>query len=162
MPTINSGDFSITNKTRMKIPVLPFLNLKNDILGAKYSISIAFVDEKTSHKINKEYRGKDRPTNVLSFPFSKTSGELILTPSLIKKESTNPEKNFGKNFEKLLFFLVIHGMLHLKGYEHSSTMSKRETFFCNKYDKKHFNRNRRGIKHDQSGSGRISKRRKKS
>ncbi len=129
----NSSDFSITNKTRMKIRVLPFSILKNDILGPKYSLSIALVNEKTSHKINKEYRGKDKPTNVLSFPFSKTNGELILTPSLIKKESKNPEKNFGKEFESLLFFLAIHGMLHLKGLDHGPKMEKLEDKYCKKY-----------------------------
>lgn len=156
------GDFSIVNKTRMQIPVLPFALLKEDILGKKYSISIALVDEKTIHKINKEHRNKDKPTNVLSFLLSKKDGELILCPSLIKKESKDPEKNFGKSFESLLLFLVIHGMLHLKGYEHSSRMDKAETFYCKKYAKKHINRNRHRLINDKSRGGRIPKRRKNS
>ena len=151
-------NFSLTNKTGMRIPRLPFLLIKNDILDKNYDLSIAFVGEKESHKINKNYRQKDKPTNILSFAISKNSGELILCPSLIKKESADPEKNFGKNFSKLLGFLVIHGMLHLKGYEHGGIMELQEK----KYDQKYFYRDRRGLDDDQSRSRRISKRRKKS
>ncbi len=153
-----SSNFSIINHTRIRISRLPLLAIKQDILGKNYSLSVAFVDEKNSQKINKKYRGKNKPTNVLSFVFSKTNGELILCPSLIKKESQDKSKNFGKTFRKLFGFLVIHGMLHLKGFEHSSTMSKLEE----KYDQKYFSRHRRGLKHDQGGGGRISKRRKNS
>ncbi|MES2023295.1 MAG: rRNA maturation RNase YbeY [Patescibacteria group bacterium] len=126
------GDFSITNKTKARIPSCPFLLIKNDILGEKYSLSIAFVGEKSSQEYNKKYRGKDKSTNILSFAFSKNEGELILCPNVIKKEM----KNFDRNFREFLGFLVIHGMLHLKGMQHSSTMERLEI----KYDKKYFNR----------------------
>lgn len=148
---MDSETLTIANKTRMRIPPLPFLFLKNDILGKKYVLSVAFVDEYTSHKINKTYRGKDKPTNVLSFPMSKNSGELILCPKLIKQESTDEEKNFGKNFDELLGFLVIHGMLHLKGMDHGGIMDKLE----HKYDTKYFSRNRRGLRGNKSGSRRV-------
>ncbi len=157
--------FSLTNKTGIKLTksALPagrqaFLFAKNDILGKKYILSIALVDEKTSHQINKTYRKKDKPTNVLSFPITKNSGELVLCLNLIKKESTDPEKNFGKKFPELLLFLVIHGMLHLKGMQHGAIMERREKFYCKKYDKKHFDRNRRGLNDDKGRSGRVSKR----
>ncbi len=151
-----SLNLSIANNTKGKLPSLPLAVLKKDILGEKYVLSIAFVTKAKSHEINKAYRGKDKPTNVLSFELSKTQGELILCPSLIKEESKDPEKNFGKDFRKLLGYLVIHGMLHLKGMQHSSKMDKAEA----KYDKKYFYRDRRGIKHHKSSGGRISKRRK--
>ena len=54
---------------------------------------------------------KDKPTNILSFPLTKNTGEILLCPAVIKKEV----KNFNKTFTELLGFLVIHGMLHLKG-----------------------------------------------
>ena len=154
--------FSITNKTKIKLPDLSFLSMKDDILGKKYSLSLVFVGEKFSREVNKKYRDKDKSTNVLSFPFSKTAGEILLCPALVVRESKDKNKNFGKNFEELLGFLVIHGMLHLKGMSHSSRMSKAEKFYCKKYDKEYFNRNRRGHIHDQSRGGRVSKRRKKS
>lgn len=139
-------NLSIINKTKGKLPSLPFVAMKNDILGDEYSISIAFVDEKTSHEINKKYRNKDKPTNVLSFSLRKNEGELVLCKTLIKKEA----KKINKNFTEWLTFLVIHGMLHLKGHEHSSTMERAEEKYSKKYDTKHNSGHRRGLEHDAS------------
>ncbi|MFZ2149683.1 MAG: rRNA maturation RNase YbeY [Minisyncoccia bacterium] len=155
------GEFSITNKTRMPIPRFRFLDAKNDILGKSYSLSLAFVPESESQKINKTYRGKDYPTNVLSFSLKKNEGEIIICPAVLKKEVK--EKKFDKNFTELLGFLVIHGMLHLKGMSHSSRIERERMERAEKkYDKKHFGGNRRGVVHDTSRSRRVSKRRKKS
>lgn len=122
-------NFSIINKTKSKFPCSPFLKIKNDILGKKYSLSIAFIGEKKSREINKEYRKKDEATNILSFALRKDVGELVLCKTVIKKEA----KNFNKTFEGWLGFLVIHGMLHLKGLEHSKKMEKLEDFYCKKF-----------------------------
>jgi len=146
--------FSLINKTKCKLPSLPFNVIKNDILGKTYSLSLAFVGPKQSQKFNKEYRKINKPTNILSFSFSKTEGEIIICPSLVKTQI----KNFNRTFRELLGFLVIHGMLHLKGMQHSSRMEVLEK----KYDQKYFYRNRRGILHNESSGGGISKRRKKS
>ena len=99
-----------------------FSIIKNNILGKKYSLSIAFVSEKESQNINKKYRNKNKPTNILSFPLSKNVGEIILCEAIIKKEA----KNFKKTFNQFLGFLVIHGMLHLKGMKHGKMMEKAE------------------------------------
>lgn len=151
------GELSILNKTGKRLPRLPFASLKDDILGKKYSLSIALVDEKTSHTINKQYRKKDKPTNVLSFELSENSGELVLCPDIIKKET----EKFGKDFKNLFGFLVIHGMLHLKGMTHSSKIDREEMELAEKkYDQKYFNRNRHRLSDHKSGSGRIFKGRK--
>ena len=128
--------------------------MKNDILGKKYSLSIAYVDQKTSKELNKKYRSKNKPTNILSFPLRKDMGEIVLCLDVIKKEA----KNFGRTFDQFLGFLVIHGMLHLDGMQHGSTMEEREEY----YDQKYFGRNRRGLDDDQSRRRRILKGRKKS
>ncbi len=147
-------NFSLINKTKGKLPSLPFVQIKDDILGKNYSLSIAYVTESVSRNLNKTYRGKDRSTNVLSFNLSKHEGELVLCPAVIKREA----KNFDRTFEKFLGFLVIHGMLHLKGMDHSVTMEKREL----KYDKKYFSGNRFGLGNNASHSRRIYRRRKNS
>ena len=131
-----------------------FEKIKNDILGKKYELSIALVSEKKSREINKKYRKKDKPTNILSFSLTKNSGEIILCPTVIKKEI----KKFNRTFPEFMGFLVIHGMLHLKGFEHSSTMEKQEE----KYDQKYFRGNRRRIDDDTSRGRRVHQRRKKS
>ena len=99
-----------------------FEKLKNDILGKSYALSIAYVSEKKSREINKKYRGKNRATNVLSFPLRKNEGELVLCKAVIKKEAKNLHRNLGE----WLGFLVIHGMLHLKGLKHGKKMETQE------------------------------------
>ena len=132
--------------------------IKNDILGKKYSLSVAFIGEKKSREINKRYRGKNKPTNILAFALRKNEGEILLCRPVIRRES----KKFLKTYEEFLQYLVIHGMLHLEGMRHGSIMEKAEKFYCQKYDQKHFDRHRHGILHDSSRRGRILKRRKKS
>jgi probable rRNA maturation factor len=122
---MQKNSVSITNKTKGKLPRLPFARLKQEILGGEFELSIALVTPKESHRLNLTYRQKDKPTNVLSFPLSKNSGELILD---IKTASADA-KNFDMTPKKFLLFLVIHGMLHLKGFEHGSTMEKQEKKF---------------------------------
>lgn len=148
------GEFSLANKTGARLPALPLADLKNDILGINYSLSVAFVEEKESREINKKCRGKDRPTNILSFYLHKDVGEIILCPPVVRREA----KSFGKTFSGFLGFLVIHGMLHLKGMRHGSKMEKAE----HEYDQKYFGRNRRGLIHDPGRGRRIFKGRKKS
>jgi len=131
-----------------------FSRLKNDILGKKYSLSIAYVDEKKSRFLNKKYRNIDKATNILSFALRKNMGEIVLCPLVIKKEA----KNFERTFSQFLGFLVIHGMLHLEGMEHGSRMERVEK----KYDQKYFCRDRHGIVHDTGRGRRILKGRKKS
>ena len=106
-----------------------FSRMKNDILGKNYSLSMAYVTRALSRKLNKKYRKKDKATNVLAFPLRKDMGELVLCPGVIKKEA----KNFGRTFERFLGFLVIHGMLHLKGKTHGKAMEKLEERLEEKY-----------------------------
>lgn len=99
-----------------------FSAIKNDILGKKYSLSIAYVSGQKSRELNKKYRKKDKATNILSFALRKNEGEIVLCPAVIRKEA----KSFDRTFEQFLGFLVIHGMLHLKGLKHGKKMEKLE------------------------------------
>ncbi|MBU0612253.1 rRNA maturation RNase YbeY [Patescibacteria group bacterium] len=148
------GDFSKINTTKGKLPSLPFVRIKNDILKKGYSLSLVFVGKKKSQELNRTYRKKDKPTNILSFPYSKTEGEIIICPAIVKREA----KKFDKSFHDFMGFLVIHGMLHLKGMKHSSKMEREEK----KYDQKYFHRNRHRVINYKSCGRRISKGRKKS
>jgi rRNA maturation RNase YbeY len=116
---------SITNMTNGKPLRLPFARLKDAILGTQYDLSIAYVKPKESHRLNKLYRGKDNPTNILSFPLDKKSGEIVLDLATARKDAPN----FDMSESKFFLFLVIHGMLHLKGYDHGSTMERQEKKF---------------------------------
>lgn len=121
MPTLKAQSLFIT-KQNGTLPRVPFLALKEKVLGKSYELSIAFVDEKTAQSLNKKYRNKTYIPNTLSFSLTPKSGEIVLCIPAIKKEY----KNFEMTYKKYLIFLVIHSMLHLKGFEHGSTMESME------------------------------------
>jgi len=116
---------TITNKTKGKLPSLPFVSIKNKILGENYDLSIAFIGSQRQRRLNKTYRDLDKTTNILSFPLTKESGEITLDLNKIKKDA----HLFDMSFSKFIKFLIIHGCLHLKGFEHSSTMEREEEKF---------------------------------
>lgn len=96
--------------------------IKNKILGKSYALSVAFVGSAKMRSINRTYRNKDKNTNILSFPFSKQEGEILLNKPKITQEA----KLQKIAYRKLLGQLFIHGCLHLKGMEHSSKMERAE------------------------------------
>ena len=114
--------FSITNKTKSAEPSVPFLKIKNEALGENYSLSVVFVGNAASKKLNFSYRGKNNPTNILSFPLDKNNGEIFIALNVAKKEA----KLFERKFDNFVAFLFIHGLMHLKGMEHGSTMERAE------------------------------------
>ncbi len=116
------SSFSITNKTKGMLPSVPFAKIKNKAMGRNYSLSLVFIGEKKSKELNKRFRGKNKSTNVLSFTLDKNSGEIFITPPVVKKQT----KEFGRDFKNLTTFLFIHGLMHLKGMDHGSTMDKAE------------------------------------
>ena len=129
MQTLESKNISISRTTKGKLPSLPFVRLKDTILGKNYNLSVAFVSPKEAQQINIQSRGKDYVPNVLSFSLEKNEGELIMCLSQIRKET----KKYEKRYDDLLLFLVIHGMLHLKGFDHGSTMEGLEEKYIKKF-----------------------------
>ena len=117
--------FSIINETKGKLPSLPFVDIKNKILGKKYELSLVFVGEKIIHKLNKTYRKVDRPTDILSFPLDNISGEIFIC----KKIATVKARDFERKLNNYLVFLFIHGCVHLLGYNHGDKMEKIEAKF---------------------------------
>ncbi|MFZ2522484.1 MAG: rRNA maturation RNase YbeY [Minisyncoccia bacterium] len=113
---------SITNTTKSTLPRVPFVKIKNFVLGEKYDLSLVFVGKERSRKLNLKYRGKNKETNVLSFPLSKKEGEIFINLKLADKQ----KKTFGRNLNDFVTFLFIHGIMHLKGMQHSSKMEKAE------------------------------------
>ena len=105
-----------------------FKLIKNKILGKDYDLSWAFISPTKIQKLNKIYRNINKPTDILSFPLSKTEGEIYLCKSEARKEAGN----FDREYENFLLFLFIHGCVHLKGYDHGSTMENEERKLCKK------------------------------
>lgn len=87
-------------------------------------VSIAFVTEDEIERLNRDYRGVDGPTDVLSFLYHEMplSGEIIFAPEYIRKQAAD----YGVSFERELIMLIIHGVLHLLGYDHEEDEEKAE------------------------------------
>ncbi|MDY4280090.1 MAG: rRNA maturation RNase YbeY [[Pasteurella] mairii] len=84
-------------------------------------ITVRIVDEAESHQLNLTYRGKDKPTNVLSFPFECPDevelpllGDLIICRQVVEQEAQEQ----GKPLMAHWAHMVVHGCLHLLGYDH--------------------------------------------
>ncbi|CAQ85235.1 MULTISPECIES: rRNA maturation RNase YbeY [Photorhabdus] len=84
-------------------------------------VTIRIVDETESHDLNLTYRGKDKPTNVLSFPFEAPPevdlpllGDLIICRQVVEKEAEEQQKTVEEHWAHM----VVHGCLHLLGYDH--------------------------------------------
>lgn len=77
---------------------------------------MVFVDAKEMQGLNRRYRGKNRPTDVLSFdPIDESFlGELVLCPSVLQEQAIET----GLSYRQELGFMVIHGCLHLLGFDH--------------------------------------------
>ncbi len=105
--------------------------IKEEILGGDYELSFAFINKEEIHVLNKKYRKKDSPTDILSFPLSPTSGEILICKEVAKQKA--PEH--GLSPKGYLLFLTIHGLLHLKGLDHGSKMEKLEQKYFEKFSK---------------------------
>ena len=100
-----------------------------------YEISLAFVDNTTIHRLNKQYLDHDEPTDVLTFPYSavnakKLEGELILGAEAAKEQAAER----GHDVQAELALYVIHGLLHLCGFDDKSAkeekkMRERERYY---------------------------------
>jgi probable rRNA maturation factor len=84
-------------------------------------LSIRLVDEAESAELNGQYRGKDYPTNVLSFPFDapvalspRLLGDLVICVQVVEKEAKEQDKLPAHHWAHM----VVHGCLHLLGYDH--------------------------------------------
>jgi len=96
--------------------------LKGEKAGKGGEISIAIVDSSEIRKLNRKYRKKDKATDVLSFgKIGEEVPEIIICPEEVEKN--------GKNFKKEMAEVVIHGTLHLLGYEHEKKKEDAEKMF---------------------------------
>lgn len=114
----------------------PELNLELDT-----EMSVTFVNNEEIHQINKEYREKDAPTDVISFALEdegidelpiefsdmdipRNIGDIIVSVEKIMEQANE----YSHSFERELGFLVIHGFLHLNGYDHMNEKDEKVMF----------------------------------
>lgn len=118
-------DLQIASENQSNLPTLEQFTLWATQAVRAESVepemTIRIVDEAESHELNLTYRGKDRPTNVLSFPFECPEevdlpllGDLIICRQVVEREAQEQ----GKPLLAHWAHMVVHGSLHLLGYDH--------------------------------------------
>lgn len=114
------------------------------IEGVKGEVSVSFVDNDRIHELNREFRGVDRPTDVLSFAmneqgedeldiyvdeaemddFPNMLGDIVISIPKAQEQAGD----YGHSFEREVGFLAVHGFLHLIGYDHMTQADEKEMF----------------------------------
>lgn len=98
-------------------------------------VSLTLVDDQRIHALNLEYRGVDRPTDVLSFALQEESdeepefefeddmlGDIVISAERAREQA----QEYGHSFEREIVYLAVHGTLHLLGYDHEEEQDKLE------------------------------------
>ena len=106
---------------------------------AESEVSVTFVTSEAIQEINKTYRKKDMPTDVISFAMEELGegeievidadiptmlGDIIISVERAKEQA----ESYGHSFERELCFLAVHGFLHLLGYDHGTEEQEKEMF----------------------------------
>ena len=111
----------------LRLEQLAAFVMEHESCADNSEVSISFVTPEEIHELNREYRHIDRPTDVLSFPcdalddeFDSESenvfelGDVIIAPEIARAQSGE----FGTTFSDEIILLMVHGLLHLIGYDH--------------------------------------------
>ncbi|EKD48796.1 MAG: C21orf57 isoform A protein [uncultured bacterium] len=125
---------ALTNNQKVPLDIKQFEQDAQTILNhlgyGDFDLGILITDNKTIHAFNETYRGKDKPTDILSFPFhpelkageqiapetedDKNLGDIIISPEYVKADL----EQWGQSFEQRMSVLLVHGICHLLGYDH--------------------------------------------
>ncbi|MGJ7921411.1 rRNA maturation RNase YbeY [Neobacillus sp. LXY-4] len=121
--------------------VIALLNLAADkeAVENESEVSVTFVSNERIQEINREYRDKDQPTDVISFAMEELGeGEMALAgldmPRILGDiiisvpKAEEQAEEYGHSFKRELGFLAVHGFLHLLGYDHMTEAEEKEMF----------------------------------
>jgi rRNA maturation RNase YbeY len=117
MSTVDIRNFTRSTPSRG----VPFGKIASTLLPG-WEISLVFAGEVRAQTLNKVLRRKDYVPNVLSYVSGKKSGEIIICPSVARRQA--PE--YGLSTKEFIAYLFIHGLFHLKGQAHGATMERYE------------------------------------
>lgn len=93
-------------------------------------LNLYLTDDPTTRKLNREYRGKDKATDVLSFPFGEQAGGYRLLGEIVLSLDTaeRQARELGHGLEEEIKRLVVHGFVHLMGYDHERGEEEERVF----------------------------------
>ena|SRR3989344_1956139 len=132
----------INNLTNFVVDKKFFLGVAKKILKGENkemeNVSIAFVTPDEIQKLNKKYRKKDKPTDVLSFErvsnFKDECSEVIICPLIVREKAKDSKLSLKKELAKIM----IHGILHTLGYDHEK--SEKEAVEMEELEKRYFSK----------------------
>ena len=91
-----------------------------------YEVSVSFVGDNEIHELNRDYRGVDRTTDVLSFPmddeFTNMLGDIVININKVIEQA----KEYGHSEKREISYLTVHSSLHLMGFDHEEEEDKKE------------------------------------
>ena len=135
---INWEEDSVPEAERQRLRELLEEGISKAILlsegSAEAEVSLTLVDDARIHELNRDYRGVDRPTDVLSFALQEEGedepdildyedemlGDIIISVEKARAQASE----YGHSFERELVYLAVHGTLHLLGYDHMEEEDK--------------------------------------
>jgi len=115
------------------------VNVLNDIYSylTKKDIELILTTDEEIQKLNKTYRNKDKPTDVLSFPLEEMPGMPLGSIVISIDTAKRGAEEFGHSVEDEIKLLFIHGLLHLLGYDHETDngeMRQKEEEIINRFN----------------------------
>jgi probable rRNA maturation factor len=129
----NETNENIENIEILK-PLLEYARKKENLEDTELEFSVIIVDNKRIHKINKEYRGIDSPTDVISFALEdneeiefdhyRVLGDIYISIDKVREQA----REYGHSEKRELAFLTVHGFLHLLGYDHMKPEDEKVMF----------------------------------
>ncbi|MFO7882840.1 MAG: rRNA maturation RNase YbeY [Kosmotogaceae bacterium] len=134
----------VINRTKTKIDINKIVELSNSILSEENLsernsyVNIVITNDEEITKYNRKFRNKDGPTDVLSFEYGldeETIGDIVISYETVASQA--PEYN--NSVQKELYLMIIHGLLHLLGFDHENNendakvMFDKQNYYSNKY-----------------------------
>src|SRR5580693_4995926 len=102
-------------------------SVRRELKLGRREVTVCFVDDREIARLNRQFRGKSKPTDVLSFPANATGasdfphangtgflGDIAISPQAARRNA----KRFGRTLDEEIRVLILHGVLHLAGYDH--------------------------------------------
>lgn len=135
----NDETNTFTDEQLNELKQLIKFTLKQEKFSSHCEVSLSFVTDERIRQLNKQYRHIDEPTDVLSFPLIDLNKESIeqvdqnkplsLGDIIISIDRAHEQKErYGHSFKREISFLVVHGLLHLLGYDHDTEEKEKEMF----------------------------------
>jgi len=126
------GTLDVRNFTRRAAPGVPYAKIASAILPG-WDLSLVFAGEQRARTLNIQLRNKNYVPNVLSYEASSSkkerSGEIIICPAVAKRQAGD----YDLSYSSFIAFLFIHGLLHLKGLPHGTTMDRYERKYLSRF-----------------------------